>query len=236
MGYPLGPFFHGLHDTLRTAMASAKDLSAASKGRSRERDVHEALLQLLPPSAHLETGDIIDANGAQTGQLDLVVVHGGGITFKRHADGPAWILAESAAAVIEVKSDLTKQWSEVESTWSKLRAIKRSTGGLHFGWGGVQDNDRSGVPLVVLALHGWETLEPLQERLLQIRTPQEPTIVVVTLDPPRIARSTTDRSEVHGYTDENRGFALASTVVFLAEWARAIGFATVPWESYLRRQ
>ena len=60
-----------------------------------------------------------------TTQIDVVLEQPRSYSFPLLAGGPRLYLAESVAAVIEVKSNLSNQWNEVLSTAVKLANIKR---------------------------------------------------------------------------------------------------------------
>jgi len=75
---------------------------------------------------------------------------------------PRLYLAEGVAAVIEVKSDLSTQWSEVERTVSQLSPLQRKYGdGVSFGSQATRH-----IPFFAVGYTGWKTLDPLLSRLL----------------------------------------------------------------------
>jgi hypothetical protein len=83
----------------------------------------------MPPLYRFGTGDAIDRYGNRSGQLDVVVEN----PFLPSLPLPTsessrMYLAEGVSAAIEVKSDLGKQWSEVESTSTQLRKLRRYVG------------------------------------------------------------------------------------------------------------
>lgn len=81
---------------------------------------------MLPLPFRFGTGDATDEIGARSGQLDVVVEFpflpsvpiAGGSRYRLY-------LAESIAAVLEVKSNVQSQWKEVESTANQLHVLKR---------------------------------------------------------------------------------------------------------------
>ena len=99
-------------------------MSSAFKGTEREIFVTNVLSQVFPPHFRFTSGDIVDSNGNQTGQVDVVLEKPRGYSFPLANIGPRLFLAENAAAVIEVKSNLSDQWDEVTSTAEKLSAIR----------------------------------------------------------------------------------------------------------------
>jgi hypothetical protein len=73
-------------------------------------------------------------------------------------------LAESIAAVIEVKSDVAKQWPQAQQTASQLEPLQRSFG-MQMIMGGFPPKPK--IPLFVAGYTGWKTIETLQSSLSQ---------------------------------------------------------------------
>ena len=67
---------------------------------------------------------------------------------------PRLYLAESVAAVIEVKSDVASQWSEVESTAKQLRPLQRYFG-ASMSFGGPPAPH---IPIFAVGYRGWQQL------------------------------------------------------------------------------
>src|SRR5262249_6274393 len=91
-------------------------------------------------------------------------------------------LAESAALVIEVKSDLLSQWSEVEGTTAKVRSLRRNwhahgaispTASLSF------PATTSRVPVLVVAYRGPKDAESLRRRLSRTAEAKRPDAILV---------------------------------------------------------
>ena len=139
-------------------------MSASSKGTERQTFIDNFLSNVLPPIYRFGTGDATDAAGQRSGQLDVVVeypiapslpaVPGGGST--------RLYLAESIAAVIEVKSDLSSQWNEAEHTAAQLAPLRRSFGAT-MTFGGFPPAQH--IPLFSAAYTGWKTVQTAQTRL-----------------------------------------------------------------------
>jgi len=112
-------------------------LSSASKGREREDFVNGFLSQVLPIPYRFGTGDATDASGGRSGQLDIVVEHPFFPSLPSPNGSQRLYLAESIAAVIEVKSDVAGQWDEVRQTARQLhnlhRGIENYTRRMHGG-------------------------------------------------------------------------------------------------------
>jgi hypothetical protein len=101
-------------------------ISSASRGRERQLFVEAFLSQVLPVPFRFGTGDITDGSGVKTGEIDIVVEYPFGPSFPLlGAPSTRLYLAESVAAVIEVKSDLAAQWSQVKRSAAAVASITR---------------------------------------------------------------------------------------------------------------
>jgi hypothetical protein len=100
------------------------DMSAASRGREREHFLELFLYQVFPPTFRFGSGDIMDRRRVRSGQLDFVVEYPFLPSFLLVGPGPRLYLAAGVAAVIEVKSDLQRQWGEVERSARALRKLQ----------------------------------------------------------------------------------------------------------------
>ncbi len=145
---------------LMAGHASGGTMSSATKGSDREDFIHKFLENVLPPQFRFGYGDITDLSGRKSGQIDIVVEYPLLPSLQIPIPGGAsrLYLAEGVAAVIEVKSDLTAQWSEVETTSEKLRPLRRKFG------------TRMGIapryiPLFAVGYKGWKKLSSLEKYL-----------------------------------------------------------------------
>jgi len=152
----------GIHQMLVGAHEAGKSMSSSSKGCEREAFVDRFLSQLLTPQFRFGSGDATDQEGRRSGQLDVVVEY----PFVPSlpivgAMKPRLYLAEGIAAVVEVKSDVSGQWGEVENTVSQLSPLKRQYGaGVSFGAYATPH-----IPFFAVGYTGWKTLDPLLSRL-----------------------------------------------------------------------
>ena len=100
-------------------------LPSALIGGEREHLVNDYLSQLLPPIYRFGRGAITDASGEICGQLEVVMELPLGASFPMPAGSERLYLAESVAAIVEVKSNLSSQWNEVEETIRKVKVLQR---------------------------------------------------------------------------------------------------------------
>src|SRR5262245_51945897 len=120
----------GIQAILRGVHQAGAQMSASSRGGERQAFIDYFLENVLPPIYRFGTGDATDATGKYSGQLDIVVEYPfspalplsvpviGGTT--------RLYLAESIAAVIEIKSNVSAQWDEARRTAEKLAPLRRS--------------------------------------------------------------------------------------------------------------
>lgn len=163
---PINPHVAERVAAIRRQLLAARDagrlMSAATKGVERETVVDGFLSRVLPPTYRFGTGDATDVAGNRSGQLDVVVEYPFGPSIPSIGNGTVRLyLAETVGVVIEVKSDLAGQWSEVARTASQLSIVSRAPhSGLTWGPG-----PPSYIPLVVFGFSGWKTIATLRERV-----------------------------------------------------------------------
>jgi hypothetical protein len=144
------------------AYAANKSLSSSTKGVERQTFIDSFLSQVLPNHFRFGTGDATDRAGARSGQLDVVVEY----PFVPSlpivgSEKTRLYLAEGISAVIEVKSDVAGQWSEVESTAQQLSQLRRQYGsGISFG-----PQATSYIPFFVVGFTGWKSVDTLKSKL-----------------------------------------------------------------------
>jgi hypothetical protein len=110
-------------------------LPNAMIGSEREDLINTYLAQVLPPLYRFGRGSITDGSGSLCGQLEIVMESPFGPNFPMPAGKERLYLAESVAAVIEIKSNLYSQWNEVKETTKKVKRLTRDlrrTEVLHF--------------------------------------------------------------------------------------------------------
>jgi hypothetical protein len=152
----------GIWAQLNAAHQAGAGMSASSKGREREAFVDLFLKSVYPPIYRFGSGDITDMTGHKTGQLDVVIEFPFGPSLPSvGSDQVRLYLAETVAAVIEVKSDLAGQWSEVRRTASHLSPINRTFGATM----SMGEPPAAHVPLIAVGFRGWSTIDTLQKHI-----------------------------------------------------------------------
>jgi hypothetical protein len=151
----------GVWQSLVALHASGAAMSSASSGREREQFVDEFLRKVLPPAYRIGSGDVIDSFGQKTGQQDVIVELSFLPTLPAIAGKERLYLAEGVAALVEVKSNLAKDWEDVKrraSAVRKLRRIFRTPGFTPYG----PPPER--IPYFVVGYTGWKSIETVQEK------------------------------------------------------------------------
>jgi hypothetical protein len=164
---------HGIQTQLIGIHQSGVLMSSASKGTERQEFIDKFLSQVLPNNFRFGTGDATDRNGNKSGQLDVVIEYPfgpslpivGGATTRLY-------LAETVAAVVEVKSDVSSQWEQAVSTAKQLQSLNRS-----YGTTMLMGPNLPKIPLFVASYAGWNQMATLLQKLSE--TPEISGILVI---------------------------------------------------------
>ncbi len=153
----------GIQQQLMGAHASGLSMSSSTKGGEREEFIKGFLARVFPNPFRFGTGDATDTWGHRSGQLDIVIEYPFGPSLPALGGGDVRLyLAESVAAVIEVKSNLQNQWQEVESTANQLGSLVREFGGM-ISVGRPPPEPR--IPIVAVGYEGWKSLDTLKAKV-----------------------------------------------------------------------
>lgn len=152
----------GIQTILSGVHQSSVGLSSATKGGERAAFIDQFLAKVLPPIYRFGTGDVTDADGNKSGQLDVVVEYPVAPSLPIVGAGQSRLyLAESVAAVIEVKSNLADQWDEVRRTADALAMVRRRLNLLmSFG-----DSPSDKIPFFAVGYEGWTNIDTLHQKL-----------------------------------------------------------------------
>lgn len=101
---------------------------SAVKGNARANFINNYLEKVIPQGCRISTsGEIIDNLGGNTGELDIIIENGYFPSIPIVGETSSRLFfSEGVAAVIEVKSNIQGQWSEVIQTGEKVRKITRN--------------------------------------------------------------------------------------------------------------
>lgn len=169
-----------IRDILNSVRRGGGTLSAATKGNERSAFIDNFLRRVLPDPFRFGTGDATDAAGRRSGQLDVVIEYPLMPSLPLPSVGDHRLyLADGIAAVIEVKSDVEKQWGEVLKTAKQLAALNRGAFRKQ-PWERYLEKRLSSeelmehvdmnyrtefIPLFVVGYTGWKTIESVFDHL-----------------------------------------------------------------------
>jgi hypothetical protein len=156
----------GIRDVLMGVHRASAPMSASTRGEERQAFVGSFLGSVLPPTFRFGSGDATDAAGYRSGQLDVVVEFPFSPSLPSVTGNTRLYLAESVAAVIEVKSNIAVQWKDAVRTAEQLAPLRRAFGSSMI----MGDPPTEHIPLFVAGYTGWKTIETVVENLA--RSPQ----------------------------------------------------------------
>ncbi len=153
----------GIQNILNGVHGASVSMSSSSSGTEREKFIKRFLEVVLPPVFRFGTGDATDTHGRRSGQLDVVIEYPIAPTLPGDTskDSPRLYLAESVAAVIEVKSDISAQWSEALSTASNLSSLER----VLYPTIIIDNLPNEKIPIFIAGYKGWKRMKTLEEKL-----------------------------------------------------------------------
>jgi Domain of unknown function (DUF6602) len=166
-----------IQDALRAHHRGGAPLPSRSKGDERETLVRTYLQQVFPVGLRFGRGVIVDSLGHRSGEVDVVVECPIFPSFPMPGADERLYLAESVAAAISVKSNLAKQWQQVESEAQQMNVLRRnwqSTLLTRSGGVAVQGPCEYPVPMFVVGYTGYKRAEALRDRLLRSSSEQRP--------------------------------------------------------------
>lgn len=141
--------------------AAGFQLPNATAGSEREAFLREFLRKIYPAHHRFSTGAITDSSGAISGQIDIAVEYGFGPSFAMPSTEERLFLAESIALAIEVKSNLSSQWEEVQASVKKVKRLNRQFETLMvFG-----SPPGPKIPYIAIGYTGHKTIDGLAKRL-----------------------------------------------------------------------
>lgn len=168
--------------TLKAAYEASQELKSEHStitGTEREIFVTNFLREMFPPQFRFGSGAIIDKDGHKTGQLDIVIELPFTPSFTLGQDTPRIYLADTIGAVIEVKSDLRRQWNDFEKQLKfkppsedgskSVYALKEVERGVSIleepsKWK-LRDKLSNTIPAYVVGYRGYSTLGWLKRKM-----------------------------------------------------------------------
>ncbi|HJP81804.1 MAG TPA: DUF6602 domain-containing protein [Candidatus Saccharimonadales bacterium] len=152
----------GIQQQLVALHAGGASLSSATKGGEREDFINKFLAEVVPTPYRFGSGDITDTKGSKSGQVDLVVEYPFLPSLPMVGGSSRLYLAESVAAVIEVKSDIANQWNEVKRTADAVKSLERRYGAM-ITMGGNPPTPK--IPVLAVGYKGWSEISTLESKI-----------------------------------------------------------------------
>jgi hypothetical protein len=155
----------GITNILMGVHQASGQMTAMTSGEERQAFIESFLANVLPPIYRFGRGDCTDGVGRRSGQLDVVVEYPFSPSLPSVGNSPTRLyLAESVAAVVEVKSNVAAQWSQAQHTSRQLSPLRRSFGAT-MQMGGFAPTEQ--IPLFVAGYTGWTTMDTVETHLTQ---------------------------------------------------------------------
>ena len=143
-------------------------------GTEREAFIKGLLAEVYPATYRFVGGTIIDSMSKDpSGQIDIAVLLPSAPSFPMISAGDQrLLLAENVAVAIEVKSNLSTQWSQVKSTMKKIKVLKKFLRDVEPGVAAV-----TGIPTMAVGYEGWKDIQALREKWTETSEAERPDAV-----------------------------------------------------------
>lgn len=200
----------GIQTMLMAMHKSGVSMSSNSKGAEREAFINSFLKKSLPPTFRIGSGDATDVSGNRSGQLDVVVEFPLDPSLPTIGTETRLYTAESIAAVIEIKSDISKQLEQVQRTAKNLAKLKRDLAGS----GLIMTQGlklQPTIPLFVVSYTGWKTRDILEDHL-----DSNPNIAGILIIDSGLFASSKVYGYVRGYNGPESLWAFVTILCYIA--------------------
>ena len=148
---------------LIAAYQGSSPMGSTIKGYEREYFIDIFLRNCLPSHLRLGSGEVTDRDEKKTGQLDIIIEQPFSPSLPLLGSSRQRLyFAEGVGAVIEVKSDLQKQWDEVVRTAQKVES-QTIMGGSSSGI--VERRFPKGkIPFIAVGYRGWKKSKVIENK------------------------------------------------------------------------
>lgn len=152
----------GLHHMMIGHHQYGQPLSSSTKGDVREDFIKDFLSKALPSHYRFGGGDIVDSTGQKTGEVDIVIENPFTPSFPLTKNDRLYV-AEGVAAVIEVKSDIKRDFKDVLKKASEIKLLNRKISVIiSSGQVNLQK-----IPFYAVGYFGFRQLEELKQKMIQ---------------------------------------------------------------------
>ncbi len=172
----------GIRSSLTAHHQGGMGMPSAAKGSERENFLREFLQQVYPSHYRFSSGAITDSSGNISGQVDIVLENPVLPSFPMPGSGSErLILAEAAATVVEVKSNLCSQWPQVEKTCQSLKKLMRNTHSQPVVYDAFMGSrpEPTSIPLIAFGYTGFRDIYSLKNRIERTSVECRPDVAVV---------------------------------------------------------
>jgi hypothetical protein len=174
--------FDEVSSQMRSEFTKAQSALSHSglKGQANEDAVRDLLRQYLPKTLDIASGTLVDSNGVQSRQLDIIVSDSAKTPIFFQAGAARVIPVECAYAVIEIKAYLDK--TELERAFQNMKSVRSLPKTAFFKPKGaiVHSNSLYGKEWEYWPIHYFifaydsPSLESVQANLVQLQADAEP--------------------------------------------------------------
>lgn len=164
----------GIQQTLIAHHLGGAGLPNAVIGNERETLIREFLSKVFPGQFRFGTGAITDSQNRISGQADVVIELPFEPSFPMPTTSDRLYLAESVGAVIEVKSNLSTQWTQLINTTRQIKTLNRNLIAIMT----VGTISRK-IPVFAVGYTGYRTVQAIQDKLAEHPENERPDGVLV---------------------------------------------------------
>ena len=154
----------GIQTILNGVHQASAPLTNNTSGAERQAIIDSFLAAVFPNHYRFGTGDATDRNNKRSGQLDVVIEYPFAPSLPIPGGQTRLYLAESIAAVIEVKSNVAVQWTQATHTATQLAPLTRNFGATMV----MGQQATPEIPLFVVGYTGWNQIQTLQTNLATV--------------------------------------------------------------------
>jgi len=154
----------GIQTILNGTHQASASLTNNTSGAERQAVIDSFLAAVFPNQFRFGTGDATDINSNRSGQLDVVIENSFSPSLPIPGGNTRLYLAESIAAVVEVKSNIAVQWQQAVHTANQLAPLTRNFGAT-IVMGTQPTND---IPLFIVGYTGWNQIQTLRDNIATV--------------------------------------------------------------------
>lgn len=164
-----------IHSNLMQRHTDSSYYSSPIIGAEREAVKKELLSFILPPGYRIGSGTIVDAYGAETGQIDAVIEQPFSLSFPIATDTNRLYLADTVGAAFEIKSNLNIQGAEALEKIREIKSLWRHKKKKEE----IVLYDKLLIPAYIIAYTGPKKLTTIAKKYINVRDSNYPNGVLI---------------------------------------------------------